>query len=80
MGRVTKLELQIGDWGLPIYSVVVSSTGQYILGMDILWGDTLEINGTYRAFVTTQGLHARVITTTRSRNPQSHRNCKYEAL
>lgn len=62
VGRVTKLELQIGDWDPPIYSVVLASIGQYILGMDILWSATLEIIGTCWAFGTTQCLHARVIT------------------
>lgn len=62
VGKMTKLKLQIGDWNLHTYSVMVTSTSEYILGMDALRGATLEINGTYWAFGTTWWLHARAIT------------------
>lgn len=62
VGKQTRLKLQIGDWDLHEYLVIVASTGEYIIGMDILRGATLEINGTYWAFGTTRWLHARAIT------------------
>lgn len=60
--KITKLKSQIADWDPHTYSVMITSIGEYILGMDVLWGATLEINGTYRAFATMQWLHARSIT------------------
>lgn len=43
LGIMTKIKMQIGNWDPREYRVMIAQMGEYILGMDVLWGTTLEL-------------------------------------